>query len=673
MGSANSGVDAVGVYLTGASATGVAQRDHSASLGLYRANTRVQGLSIRRFNALSNVTVDFVSDNNGAGNGSLVATSADTLRWTAPDSTTRGAVVTIANGETKALYDGDDTDKFILVTRTSATDMAGAETVQLMETVNNVIGGTNFTGAESTAGEEKYRAVMFYNQSSASATGVKVWVDGDEDQNVRIAKEAPVSGALTDETSNGEETQPGGLSWSTPTSEGTALDLGTLATSAEYGLWIERSVDPGATAEAEVQTVLHYTFTSGGTQYYGELRGVSRVAEEGLSDYLLYIGDGALPDLSGAADEEFDSGDSPYTTITTFSADKTYYLILAAQNEYGLKTLVEKPEMLYIDDGGDEMYAPPHAPETDSINIRADEDGTLYVQAAYFPGRESTTNTTAETLRATSWVLYITSDGTNPDPDNDTPETEDMSASTRLAGEVLSWTSEDAYLEDTPLKVIPRTRRNDGTDEVPVWTESTNTTVYTTYAEWWGARRPAGLASLGESYGSPEVAWTAPSDDVTYIDEGNNIYWQMNDGKTQLWADTTLIWTIYYDSANESKSGLYTTFTFDRDDISGTGTDDAVEVDTWNGSKILYVCVNGERVMKIDVANTTIYAARMSHTTDITGTASDSPAWRKYAHTCFQVWDHHTGEYKTPVEVTDSGVLVMDVPWRHRDTQGECE
>lgn len=75
---------------------------------------------------ISGITILHVADGHSAGQGTLTAATADTLTWQAPDSDTAGDAVTIANGETKIIKDGDDTSQFVVVSRTSATDLDGS-------------------------------------------------------------------------------------------------------------------------------------------------------------------------------------------------------------------------------------------------------------------------------------------------------------------------------------------------------------------------------------------------------------------------------------------------------------------------------------------------------------------------------------------------------------------
>jgi len=87
-------------------------------------------LSFSVRNAISNLTVHSVCENHAAGAGSLIAATVDTVTWTAPGDSV-GAAVEIANGELKLVY-SDDTSLWIVVERTSTTDLSGTATVQIV-------------------------------------------------------------------------------------------------------------------------------------------------------------------------------------------------------------------------------------------------------------------------------------------------------------------------------------------------------------------------------------------------------------------------------------------------------------------------------------------------------------------------------------------------------------
>jgi len=174
MASEKTAADALRAYLTGVWSTGGVQRDPDASLGLYRSNVEVQRLGFQVTNPVANLRIDFVSGWNGAGTGVLKAPTADTLTWT-PPSGTEGAAVTITNGQTMVLEAGDsEPDKYLRVTRTSASDLTGTATITLAEDFNNCVGFDDVSSAEAAAGDLEYRCIAFY--AWAAVTSLKCFL-----------------------------------------------------------------------------------------------------------------------------------------------------------------------------------------------------------------------------------------------------------------------------------------------------------------------------------------------------------------------------------------------------------------------------------------------------------------------------------------------------------------
>lgn len=170
--------DSVRLYLTGASSHEGTQTDPDASLGNYNSAIEWGGLSVSIASAITNLTVEYLSPNCGAGAHTLTAASADSLTFAAAGGST-GSAVTIANGETKIIEDGSDPTKYVRVTRTSASDMTGGPATLTASIVyNNVIGFDNVSSAEASAGDDEYRCFCVRNEQLNDLTleGIKVWI-----------------------------------------------------------------------------------------------------------------------------------------------------------------------------------------------------------------------------------------------------------------------------------------------------------------------------------------------------------------------------------------------------------------------------------------------------------------------------------------------------------------
>lgn len=187
--------DSVRTYLTGAASNGGAQADHNAALGNYRSSSEIGVLSATITSPIANVTVDYIAGANGTGTGTLTATGSDTLAWTPPGGT-QGAAVTILNGETK-IIEGSDLNKFVRVTRTSATALAGTASLAIVDVYNNAIGFDNVSSAEASAGDNEYRAICFKNESTLTVSGLVAYIKTLGTQRTSDGGQLAASGAGT--------------------------------------------------------------------------------------------------------------------------------------------------------------------------------------------------------------------------------------------------------------------------------------------------------------------------------------------------------------------------------------------------------------------------------------------------------------------------------------------
>ena len=130
-----------------------------------------------------------------------------------------------------------------------------------------------------TTGEVMYYTSRTSDKLTIPAAGRDIWSDvaggaaGSENDviqpipGIRIAKEAPDSqpdGKFTDKTGAGEGSKPTGVTFVHPTAVGDAdvIDIGTLAVGYIYGIWTERKIIPGATAEITVENHIAWSADS---------------------------------------------------------------------------------------------------------------------------------------------------------------------------------------------------------------------------------------------------------------------------------------------------------------------------------------------------------------------------------------------------------------------------
>lgn len=170
--------DGLRVYLTGAASDGAAQDDVDLSLGNYRSSSEADRVGRFIASPVRGIQVLQASRTNGTDGvvGSLTVVDANRLKYTAPGSSTSGPTVTIGNGATKVLRDGDNASKWVRVTRTSASDLAGAGVIEYVDQLNNVFSLIDAANTESTGGGDRYRAVILRNDDIIGITAIKIFV-----------------------------------------------------------------------------------------------------------------------------------------------------------------------------------------------------------------------------------------------------------------------------------------------------------------------------------------------------------------------------------------------------------------------------------------------------------------------------------------------------------------
>ena len=168
----------------------------------------------------------------------------------AADIKKRFSVKTGAAGDSTASSAAASLGKYV-----STTDIT-------LATLNNLFRA--ITSDEAAVGITIYRCFFLLNDHATyTFTDVLVWIasqiagGGTVSMGLDPAGAAPrgQAGAQAAEIAN-EETAPTGVTFSSPTTEGTALSIGDLAVDGCYAIWLKLVVPAGASALALDQAVL---------------------------------------------------------------------------------------------------------------------------------------------------------------------------------------------------------------------------------------------------------------------------------------------------------------------------------------------------------------------------------------------------------------------------------
>lgn len=644
--------DALTIYHTAAD-EGITQPDPTLCLGGFKSATEVQGKSYFVTKSMPPLVIDAVSGKLASGTHTITAQTTSTVTFTASGGTASSAV-TINDGDSVLLVDGTDDDMWVRVSRISSGGLLNSLEFETYNNIDNVIAQRDVTNAEMTAGLTIYKAVMF--QSVGAVSAVKAWV---ADSKLAIGIEAPTANAI--QIIANETTAPAAISFSSPTTEGTGL-VPVPGTDGLYGLWLRIAIPAGGGTYDNIQTVtLHVKFTIGGTDYFNDYVGIFRMADDALKLYRLYesVDDAAYdfntPDATSAT-LPFDFG-----IASPVSGTRKYGVVVRYQNEYGLESQNIYERETTIDDAGVEQLSPISTPTNQDVSETT--NGNLLAKATYAVANDADP--------ADTWAIYITGDGTTPDPVTGTPVTVAMGSTPSLfSGKELSLSSSlGPFGQGATIKAIIRARRaSDGE-------ESSNTNVFSNVIT---TITPCivykNLTFSGNTYGQVLTPPTLADSPVTTVWDGtNNIRSIITPGRHELWGDSVLIFRINYDDFDASVNGFWTTFGVKQETITGSGTG-VVETGSWTGpDKHLFINVGTERRMKIDVTNSLIsVAALVQNPVKVWKTKSSVPIVSMGdVHTLLQAWDRGTFDYATAAHLDNFGVLNLGVGWRQRATTGE--
>jgi len=265
---------------------------------------------------------------------------------------------------------------------------------------------------------------------------------------IAIAWESAVAGAI--QTIANETTAPTGLTWSTAISAATGVAVGDLAAGAGGGLWIWRELPAGVEADAHYAIQIGASFSSQAVAYAETLEGLFRIADATRDRYELRMGTNAPPALS----------DAPVATSSTLPivysglvAGNEYHVVLDRRNAWNVLSQSVQPTIVRMTATGSVRQAP-RGPYL--VHWTAGAGGVFSLEAFYAVYQDSTVDDRAISPNANQWLIYARYDGTDPDPDLDTPTVVAMALVDEL--ERLTWTSA-AKTAGVVGKVIVRTRR----------------------------------------------------------------------------------------------------------------------------------------------------------------------------------------------------------------------
>lgn len=112
--------------------------------------------------------------------------------------------------------------------------------------------------AESAAGDVEYRCIYVHNANSAlSLQSAVIWLSANtSSSSTDIAIGVGTSGINGTETAvANESTAPSSVTFSSPSTSGTGLSLGTIPAGQHIAVWVRRTITAGAAASSDTATL----------------------------------------------------------------------------------------------------------------------------------------------------------------------------------------------------------------------------------------------------------------------------------------------------------------------------------------------------------------------------------------------------------------------------------
>ncbi len=204
-----------------------------------------------------------------------------------------------------------------------------------------------------------------------------------------------------------------------------------------------------------------------------------RIANAAINLFELFIGIDAEPDLTGTPDETFAA--LPHTTaaLVPGAGNRTFFFVLRFRNQYNLSSQNILSWNFTMDNAGVEVVTPPTGPEVQAVEPAS--AGNVRVTADYLYQVDGVN-------QADTWAVFLTSDGSTPDPSVDVPiGTPPM---VKVDGVAKLDTEFGPFADGLTIKVVVTTRRGS--------IQSTNTAVVQTIADTDGPPKPVGVIHIGD-------------------------------------------------------------------------------------------------------------------------------------------------------------------------------
>lgn len=564
--------------------------------------------------AIPPLIVERVSPDCGEGTGVITAYSGDQVTFTAPGDD-EGAAVTLA-ANTAALVESADPAKSVRVYRDaiySDADLEGVMSVGLVAGMNNAVGMRNIT----TAGATTYGGVWLVNQSTQPITGIAV----TPGSGYTVVFETPVGGVVQEIAD--DTTAPSAVSFAGSAS------LSSLGPAEAVFLWWKRVVG-ATTVNAEASGSVSIAWDWGGVTYTDVLSGKYRIADSSLAVYELYIGEDTAPDFT--ASPAASSATLPFSHALTEEVTSNW--AVRKRNTYGLRSFNTLTAAVVVGVGGADET--PVLTDPTVVSLVSGPGGIARLWVRYNGANDATA--------ADYFRLYITDDGSTPDPVTDTPADTAMRQNALARPELEQIIEIGPYAYGDVVKVIVRAYSSE------LEAESASETVHSLTID---TQNPVGAHRLGLTMGGYRgLTPSAQEGTVYYNDPTNTVGIRTATGEVVLFAPASEVLRAERGRLSWFRTPLWMKNTAH----SAAGSASPVEVVS---ATEIYINVSGTRRCKIDLVNFRIEAATFVQQAAALSVPVIGPVHTTADATYIQVRDSVTGRWTPAIKVDSSGVVTI--------------
>jgi hypothetical protein len=416
----------------------------------------------------------------------------------------------------------------------------------------------------------------------------------------------------------------------------------TLTSNNNLGLWIHYHTPSVAVGGIGAKKDAAILFTTGGSNYIGNIQSKHNTVQSSLDRYELYAGVDANPTFTTASTT---SATLPFTYALSapVSGTREHRYTVRKRNEYNLVSLNNYWRKTVVNSAGANVTSTLSSPQnTRLVQIG---DGKLRLTSAYPYGLDSSP--------ATKWIVYTTTSGVDPDPAVDTAtEVADVGAPDLLTGRSYLSVDTSSFPWGQDVRYLVRVKQGS--------TQSSNLDVVQATIDTASVpgRATRKITNAVADMGMDENLVT----NVVSASPAVSVITTTGQSFLKVVSDIVMRATVFDDASG--RVYVNADLSFVNDTISGTSAGPIEVID----ANTIYLVVGNTRRALIDLSANQIKAASFV----FNGTVDDIPdpqyAFESGGKTYLSVYNPARNTWQPFLQLDSSGTLTLGFPVIQKET-----